>query len=329
MKNSSKSGWIRGDTTEIHQPSPALIDARNGERRGSEMKTAKIQAGGGDENISVSEPASLCCPISCTMFRDPVIVIGTGYTYERGPILKHFKTNLSDPITGESVTGELQVNRAVRDAVEEWLKANAGITPRGWDDTTVPDPDNTLQIVPLKNFVDKLDDQKLKWKQLRRSLQALGCDRMHSVLLVTNKSTIVKEIHLSGLNLAEIPAEVFDFPYLEALYVDDNQIRTVSPKISQLKNLRIFNAARNKLKSIPKEILSLKSLEYLNLAHNELVEMPQEIHSFKELRELRIDNNNLTDMDLDMSKINVLCRLFVGGNDLSDKFSSDLVIVKG
>ena len=293
--------------------------------------TANMKAGGGEEDmedISVSEPASLCCPISCMMFRDPVIVVGTGYTYEREPILKHFQTNLSDPITGESVTGELQVNRAVRDAVKEWLKANAGVTPRGWDDTTVPDPDNALQIVPLKNLVDNLDDQKLKWRQLRRSLQTLGCDKMHSVLLVTNKSTIVKEIHLSCLNLAEIPDEVFDFPHLEALYVDDNHIRTVSPKISQLRNLRIFNAAHNKLKSIPKEMLTLKSLEHLNLANNELVEMPRDMHSLKRLRELHLDNNDLTDIDLDVSRFNVLCRLFVGGNDLCDKFSSALEMVK-
>ena len=284
------------------------------------------------ENVnpeSYSEPTSLCCPISGMMFRDPVIVVDTGYTYERECILQHFKRNLlSDPITGEKVTGVIQVNRTVRDSVAEWMKTNAGIAPRGWDGVFIPDPDSDHVTQKLDY---KLSIQASKWRQLRSRLKSLGCTNMNSAIILTNESTIVKEIHLSGLNLDDVPQEIYDFTYLEALYIDNNNIQSISPKIADLKNLKILNAANNKIKNVPKEILKLKSLHILNLANNDLEELPDNIHSFRELRELRLENNKLTDIDLDLKRNHVLCRLYIDGNKLVDleKFSSDMGIVKG
>lgn len=281
------------------------------------------------ESYSDSEPTSLCCPISGMMFRDPVIVVDTGYTYERECILRHFKKNLlSDPITGEKVTGEIQVNRTVRDSVAEWIKANAGIAPRGWDGFFIPDPDSDHVTQKLDY---KLSIQTSKWRQLRSRLRSLCCEKMpHSPIILTNESKVVKEIHLSGLNLSDIPQEIYDFSYLEALYIDNNNIRCISPKIANLKNLRILNAANNNINYVPKEILKLKSLHILNLANNDLKELPDNMHSFRELRELRVENNKLTDIDLDLKRNQVLCRLFVHGNQLdTDKFSDDMGILKG
>ena len=46
------------------------------------------------------EPEELLCPISRTVFRDPVVVVESGHTYERSAIVSHFRRNgASDPLT--------------------------------------------------------------------------------------------------------------------------------------------------------------------------------------------------------------------------------------
>ena len=40
-----------------------------------------------------AEPEVLMCPITRTMFRDPVFVFDSGHTYERSAILSHFERN--------------------------------------------------------------------------------------------------------------------------------------------------------------------------------------------------------------------------------------------
>ena len=40
-----------------------------------------------------AEPEVLLCPITRVMFRDPVMVVDSGHTYERSAILTHFERN--------------------------------------------------------------------------------------------------------------------------------------------------------------------------------------------------------------------------------------------
>ena len=48
-----------------------------------------------------AEPEELICPIMLNMFRDPVMVVDSGHTYERSAILMHFERNgAKDPLTG-------------------------------------------------------------------------------------------------------------------------------------------------------------------------------------------------------------------------------------
>ena len=47
-----------------------------------------------------AEPDVLVCPITRTVFRDPVVVVVSGHTYERSAILEHFRRNgARDPLT--------------------------------------------------------------------------------------------------------------------------------------------------------------------------------------------------------------------------------------
>ena len=52
-----------------------------------------------------AEPEELLCPITRTMFRDPVVVVESGHTYERSAILSHFGRNgAKDPLTRRALS---------------------------------------------------------------------------------------------------------------------------------------------------------------------------------------------------------------------------------
>ena len=46
-------------------------------------------------------PSAFLCPITYEMFRDPVVVIASGQTYERGAILRHFRSSEIEPCSAQ------------------------------------------------------------------------------------------------------------------------------------------------------------------------------------------------------------------------------------
>ena len=82
----------------------------------------------------VEEPDHLLCPITHVMFRDPVVLLGSGNTYEREAIERHLESSDIDPRSNVKIQSkQLVTNRAIRHAVGAWLDENPGITPDGWD----------------------------------------------------------------------------------------------------------------------------------------------------------------------------------------------------
>ena len=64
-------------------PVPALKRGRGRPKGSKNRKTP-------DADLD-AEPDVLVCPITRTMFRDPVMVFDSGHTYERSAILSHFE----------------------------------------------------------------------------------------------------------------------------------------------------------------------------------------------------------------------------------------------
>ena len=67
-----------------------------------------------------AEPEVLMCPITRTVFRDPVMVFDSGHTYERSAILSHFGRNgAKDPLTRCALSStKVMTNWAVRKIVQ-------------------------------------------------------------------------------------------------------------------------------------------------------------------------------------------------------------------
>ena len=90
----------------------------------------------------VVEPEELLCSITRTMFRDPVMVVESGHTYERSAVLTHFERDgAKDPITGRALSSTtVTTNRTVRQIVQAWLDRHPDVTPDGWDSRELLEP---------------------------------------------------------------------------------------------------------------------------------------------------------------------------------------------
>ena len=88
------------------------------------------------------EPEVLMCPITRAVFRDPVMVVDSGHTYERNDILEHFRRNgAKDPLTRRALSStKVMTNWALRNVVQAWLDKHPGETPDGWDSRELLEP---------------------------------------------------------------------------------------------------------------------------------------------------------------------------------------------
>ena len=89
-----------------------------------------------------AEPEVLMCPITRTMFRDPVMVVESGHTYERSAVLAHFRRNgAKDPLTRRALSStKVMTIWAMRNVVQAWLDKHPDVTPDGWDSRELLEP---------------------------------------------------------------------------------------------------------------------------------------------------------------------------------------------
>jgi len=86
---------------------------------------------------SVEDPEHLLCPITFALFRDPVVVVASGNTYERSAILAHWERRgwVHDPLSNEELDrDEIVTNWGKRREVQAHLATRGpGFVPEGWD----------------------------------------------------------------------------------------------------------------------------------------------------------------------------------------------------
>ena len=129
----------RAQTTRLRVP---IMPKRE---NGDTIHTRSVVAKREDMSPGACEPSALLCPITHEMFRDPVVVIASGHTYERSAILRHFYIRDTDPCTNAVVHDKMVVqNVQTRKCVQQWLDSNPGRTPKGWESREVPSPGSSL-----------------------------------------------------------------------------------------------------------------------------------------------------------------------------------------
>ena len=117
--------------------------------------------------------------------------------------------------------------------------------------------------------------------------------------------------------LTAIPAEVFDFVWLERLYLRNNQLSELPDSIGNLQNLSTLNLSDNQLSELPDAIRNLQNLSTLELGSNQLSELPNSISHLPKLSRLYLGYNQLSEIPDFISSCQNLSILHLNYNQLS------------
>ena len=243
-----------------------------------------------------AEPEELMCPITRTMFRDPVFVVDSGHTYERSAIMSHFERNgAKDPLTRRALSStKVMTIWAMRNVVQAWLDKHPGVTPDGWDsrellepskDDGTRTPDEEGDVGVLRTWRSMCPELQERWPEAARPEHWEG---------VTMENGQVVQLVLEDFDLTgAVPAEIGRLSALTELHLGDNQLTSVPAEIGQLAVLEVLDLGGNQLTSVPAEIGQLTALRELYLYGNKLTSVPAEIGQLAALEELSLEGNQL------------------------------------
>jgi leucine-rich repeat protein SHOC2 len=259
------------------------------------------------------------CPITRTMFRDPVVVVDSGHTYERSAILAHFGRNgASDPLTRRALSStKVMTLWSMRNVVQAWLDKHPSVTPDGWDSRELLEPseDDGTRLFDDEGDVGVLRTWRAMCPELQeRWPEAARPEHWEGVTIVYGR-VVRLELEDFGLTGA-VPAEVGQLTSLMVLYLHDNQLTSLPAEIGQLTALEELRLSGNQLTSVPAEIGQLTALTELYLDDNQLTSLPAEIGQLTALEELHLGDNQMTSLPAEIGQLTSLRQLNLGDNQL-------------
>jgi CCR4-NOT transcription complex subunit 6 len=98
-------------------------------------------------------------------------------------------------------------------------------------------------------------------------------------------------LDMGGMRLKNLSTAIFNFNYLTTLYINHNQISTLSPEISRLRHLVLLDMSGNQLSSVPPALGMCTSLRELYLFDNHIDNLPPELGSLHQLEMLGLEGN--------------------------------------
>ena len=334
----------RRKTSAVSQPASGNASSGVRTRRSTSARGDLPDAPDADLD---AEPEELMCPITRTVFRDPVFVVDSGHTYERSAILSHFERNgAKDPLTRRALSStKVMTNWAMRNVVQAWLDKHPGVTPDGWDSRELLEPskddgtrsfDDEGDVGVLRTWRAMCPELQERWPEAARpehwegvtmengrvvelELEEFGLTG--AVPAEIGRLSALRELDLDDNELTSVPAEIGQLTSLRELKLDDNQLTSVPAVIWQLAALRQLDLSDNQLTSLPAEIGQLTALVKLNLGGsrggNRLTSVPVEIGQLTLLEHLDLSDNQLTCLPAEIGQLTSMRELFLGGNQLT------------
>lgn len=99
-----------------------------------------------------------------------------------------------------------------------------------------------------------------------------------------------KQLNLSFQDIHFIPNKIVNYTNLIHLYLQNNQIQSINPKLAQCKKLKKIDLSSNGMQSIPFGILYLNQIEEIILADNHLSSLPPYFYNLHNLRVIDLSN---------------------------------------
>lgn len=101
------------------------------------------------------------------------------------------------------------------------------------------------------------------------------------------------QLDLSGQGLVNLSPKLFQYDFLESLYLNNNRLTTIPPIIRKLRGLRTLDLSHNRIAEVPAQLGLCYNLRYLYLFDNHITTLPNEFGSLVELQFLGIEGNPL------------------------------------
>ena len=241
------------------------------------------------QRARLEEPDHLLCPITREMFRDPVMVMESGHTYERKAIEQHLRNDRTDPLTRDRIRGAPMTNMGMRKAVQAWLDENPSVTPDGWTTREMPPPQprgattSTRRPAPAPTrrpyapMVYHMPDLEAlrAWRESCLELRDLwrGDDASHWEG-VTWAHGRVTALHLGGMRLSGQLPRLEGLTSLQTVRLYSNQLTGPIPEklFEGLTSLITVDLSNNQLSGpIPEKLFEgLTSLKQVDLEGNQL-----------------------------------------------------------
>lgn len=103
-------------------------------------------------------------------------------------------------------------------------------------------------------------------------------------------------LDFGGQGLRALSTSLFNYTFLEKLYLNHNKLKVVPPAIGQLQKLDHLDLSGNELTDLPEEIGMLSNLKKLYLFDNNIHTLPYEMGYLYRLDTLGIEGNPLDDV---------------------------------
>lgn len=119
---------------------------------------------------------SLMCPITCTVFKDPVITIADGHTYERDAIIAWLRDHNTSPRTGIVLsTKEIVTNFCVKSLIEEMNKLPSKFEAlKARNNNTTPASSDILHGLSMHDWLRNLGVSQDQVSNVSKSLASIG-----------------------------------------------------------------------------------------------------------------------------------------------------------
>lgn len=156
-------------------------------------------------------------------------------------------------------------------------------------------------IDATKTIVAALEEQEKQQKAaqaqatpaalMRNKKVDLEEDEEQRMMARTQGKQLWCHLDLSGQGLLNVSPKLFQYEFLESLYLNNNKLTTIPSVVLKLKGLRVLDLSHNRINEIPPELGLCYNLRYLYLFDNNIKTLPYEFCNLIELLFLGIEGN--------------------------------------